>query len=305
MEWLNYHHLLYFFTVAREGSIARATQTLRLAQPTISSQIRLLEAELGEKLFQRAGRSLVLTEMGRMVYRYAEEIFGLGRELLDTVKGRPTGRPLRFAVGLSDSVVKPIAQRLLEPALGLGIPIRVSCIEDRSDRLLAALALHELDLVITDAPMGPAMNVRAFHHHLGECGVAVFGAPRLAARHRKGFPGSLEDAPLLLPTVAATLRRGIDAWLERRALRPRVVLECDDSALTMVFGQAGRGLFFAPTAIEREVTRQYGVRRVGAIPELSESFYAISVERRLKHPAVVAITETARAELFLERAPAP
>jgi len=298
VEWLNYHHLLYFWTVAREGSIAKATKTLRLAQPTISGQIRVLESQLGEKLFQRSGRNLVLTEMGRVVYRYADEIFGIGRELLDTVKGRPTGRPLRLAVGLSDSVPKGIAHRLLEPALALESPIRVTCIEDRSDRLLAALALHELDLVITDAPMGPEVNVRAFHHLLGECGVEVFGVAKLAATHRRDFPRSLDGAPILLPTAGSTLRRSLDTWFERRGLRPRVVLECDDSALTTVFGQAGRGLFFAPSVIAHEVMRQHRVKRVGAIPELKERFYAISVERRLKHPAVVAITEAARAELF-------
>jgi len=298
VEWLNYHHLLYFWTVAREGSIARATKTLRLAQPTISGQLRMLEDQLGEKLFQRSGRNLVLTEMGRVVYRYADEIFGIGRELLDTVRGRPTGRPLRLAVGLADSVPKGIAHRLLEPAFALEAPVRLSCIEGSSERLLAALALLELDLVITDAPMGAGSSVRAFQHLLGECGVEVFAVAKLAAAHRRGFPRSLDGAPILLPSAGATLRRSLDSWFERRGLRPRVVLECDDSALTTVFGQAGRGLFFAPSVIASEVMRQYGVKRVGAIPELRERFYAITVERRLKHPAVVAITESARTELF-------
>jgi LysR family transcriptional activator of nhaA len=298
VEWLNYHHLLYFWTVAREGSIARATETLRLAQPTISSQIRVLEAQLGEKLFRRQGRTLVLTEVGSTVFRYADEIFGLGRELQNVLKGRPTGRPVRFTVGVTDSVPKLVAHRLLEPAFSLGEPLQLVCREDSAASLLAELAVHALDLVISDAPIDPQVRVRGFSHPLGECGVSFFAAPKLAAKHRRGFPSSLEGAPMLLPSEDSALRRALDQWFEKKDIHPHVTGEFADSALLKVFGQAGRGLFVGPTAIEREITRQYGVRVVGRSDELRERFYAISVERRIKHPAVAAITRRAREELF-------
>jgi LysR family transcriptional activator of nhaA len=298
MEWLNYHHLLYFWVVAREGSISKATKLLRLAQPTISGQIRTLEDQLGEKLFQRQGRNLVLTEMGRVVYRYAGEIFTLGNELLDVVKGRPTGRPVRFVVGLAGAVPKLVAHRLLEPALRLPESIRIVCQEDRSDRLLAELSVHALDLVISDAPIGPHVNVRAFNHLLGECGVTFFGTPELAKAHRRRFPQSLDGAPILIPTEGTSLRRALESWFEREGVRPDIVAEFEDSALLKVFGQAGRGLFAGPTAIEREICGQYEVRVVGRSDAVRERFYAISMERKLKHPAVLAITEAARSTLF-------
>ncbi|MGE0452773.1 MAG: transcriptional activator NhaR [Vicinamibacteria bacterium] len=297
MEWLNYHHLRYFWAVAREGSVTRASEKLHISQPTVSAQIRELEEALGEKLFARAGRSLALTEVGRIVFRYADEIFGLGRELLDTVKGRPTGRPARLTVGLANVVPKLIAYRLLEPALRLPEPVLIECLEDRPERLLAELALHALDLVIADAPVGPGVKVRAYSHLLGETAIGVFGSPALLGA-RKAFPGCLEGAPFLLPGQATTLRRELDHWLDARKLRPRVVGEFDDTALLNVFGQAGRGLFAAPLAIEQEMRRQLGVRRLGVIPEIKERFYAISVERRLKHPAVLAISQAARETLF-------
>jgi LysR family transcriptional activator of nhaA len=297
MEWLNYHHLRYFWAVAREGSVTRASEKLHISQPTVSAQIRELEEALGEKLFARAGRSLALTEVGRVVFRYADEIFGLGRELLDTVKGRPTGRPARLTVGLANVVPKLIAYRLLEPALRLPEPVLIECVEDRTERLLAELALHALDLVIADAPVGPGVNVRAYSHLLGETAIGVFGTPALTGG-RKPFPRCLDGAAFLLPGPSTTLRRELDHWLDARKLRPRVVGEFDDTALLNVFGQAGRGLFAAPLAIEKEMRRQLGVRRLGVIPEIKERFYAISVERRLKHPAVLAISQAARETLF-------
>jgi LysR family transcriptional activator of nhaA len=298
MEWLNYHHLLYFWIVAREGSIARATAVLRLAQPTISAQIRSLEGQLGERLFARQGRGLVLTEVGRTVYRYADEIFGLGRELLEVVKGRPAGRPTRFTVGVADVVPKLVAHRLLEPALRLAEPVRLACREDHAERLLAALALHEVDLVLTDAPIPPSVRVRGFSHLLGECGVTIFAVQALAAVRRRRFPRSLDGAPFLLPVEATSLRRALDSWFEARGMRPAVVGEFEDSALLKVFGQAGRGLFAGPTAIEREICAQYAVAVVGRIPDVRERFYAISPERKIRHPAVAAITEAARERLF-------
>ncbi len=293
MEWLNYHHLLYFWTVAREGTIARASQELRLAQPTISGQIRALEEQLGEKLFLRSGRNLVLTDMGRVVYRYADDIFSIGRELMDTLKDRPTGRPMRFQVGVADEVTKIIAYRLLEPALRLPEPVHMICRDGAPDRLLTDLATHALDLVIADAPVAPTIKLKVFSHPLGETPVTVFGTARLAAPHRKNFPRSLDGAPFLVPTGGKTLRRTLDQFFEQQQIRPRIVAELDDSALLTTFGQAGTGLFVAPSVLEKEVMRQFGVTVVGRLDTVRERYFAISVERRLKHPAVVAISEAA------------
>jgi LysR family transcriptional activator of nhaA len=301
MEWLNYHHLLYFWTVAREGTIARASEELRLAQPTISGQIRVLEDQLGEKLFQRSGRNLVLTDMGRLVFRYADDIFGLGRELMDTLKDRPTGRPLRFQVGVADEVSKVIAYRLLEPAMRLEQPVYMVCRDGAADRLLTELATHSLDLVIADTPISPTIKVKAFSHPLGETPVTVFGTAKLAATRRKNFPRSLDGAPFLLPTVGKTLRRTLDQFFDQQSIRPRIVAELDDSALLTTFGQAGAGLFVAPTVLEKEVARQFGVTAVGRLDAVRERYYAISVERRLKHPAVVAISEAANEMLTAKR----
>lgn len=298
MEWLNYHHLLYFWTVVREGSVARAAERLRLAPPTVSGQVRALEEALGEKLFARVGRRLEPTEMGRVVHRYADEIFSLGRELVDTVKGRPTGRPLRLVVGIGESLPKLVTRRLLQPALALPEPVRLVCIEDQPGKLLASLALHEADLVLSDAPVPPGLGVRAFSHLLGETGVGLFAAPALHARLKKGFPRSLEGAPVLLPTEDTALRRSLDAWVEEQGVRPRLVAECNDSALLKVFGQGGLGVFPAPLAVRAEVEAQYAVRLLGAAAGVTERFYALSVERRLRHPAVLAIREAARAGPF-------
>ena len=301
MEWLNYHHLLYFWTVAREGTIARASEELRLAQPTISGQIRVLEDQLGEKLFQRSGRNLVLTDVGRLVYRYADDIFGLGRELMDTLKDRPTGRPLRFQVGVADEVSKVIAYRLLEPAMRLTQPVYMVCRDGAAERLLTELATHSLDLVIADTPISPTIKVKAFSHALGETPVTVFGTAKLAAPRRRGFPKSLDGAPFLVPTIGKTLRRTLDQYFDQQGIRPRIVAELDDSALLTTFGQAGAGLFVAPTVLEKEVTRQFGVTPVGRLDAVRERYFAISVERRLKHPAVVAISEAANEMLMPRR----
>ena len=298
MEWLNYHHLLYFWTVAREGSIAQACEKLHLAQPTISTQLRRLEKSLGQPLFRKSGRNLVLTEFGQTVYQYADEIFSLGRELVDTVRGRATGRPLRFSVGVADVLPKLIAYRLIEPALKLPEPVQIVCLESTPDQLLAALSVHSLDLVLTDAPLPPTVKVKAYSHLLGECGVTLFGTPALAAAHRRGFPGSLAGAPLLLPTPGTSLRRALAPWLDEQDLRPQILGEFDDSALMKAFGYAGVGLFFAPSAIEGEVKKQYGSQAVGRVDTIRERFYAISVERRIKHPAVLAISEAAKSRLF-------
>jgi LysR family transcriptional regulator, transcriptional activator of nhaA len=296
MEWLNYHHLLYFWMVAREGGLAKAAAKLRLSHPTVSGQIRALERELGEKLFQKQGRRLVLTEMGRVVYDYADEIFGLGRELLDTVRGRPSGRPARLVVGIAEVVPKLIAKELLAPARQLAS--RVVCREDKSERLVAELASLNLDVVISDAPIPAGSNFKAFNHLLGECGVSVFGTRALANKYKKGFPRSLHEAPMLLPTEAASVRRSLDSWFDSQGVRPDIQGEFDDSALMEVFGQDGAGLFPASTPLEATVRKQFDVELLGRLPEVRERFYAISVERRIKHPAVVAISQAAREQLF-------
>src|SRR5512147_228829 len=231
MEWLNYHHLLYFWTVAKEGSIARACEKLRLAQPTISGQLRLLEETLGEKLFARAGRGLAMTEVGQVVYRYADEIFGLGRELQDVLKGRPRGRPLRLLVGISDLIPKLVAYRVLQPALEMPEPVQIVCDEGSPAHLLADLAEHRIDVVLSDAPIPPTIPVKAFNHVLGTSTATIFVAPRLAGRYRKNFPRCLDGAPFLLPMHGSSLRRPLEEWFDSNKIRPTIVGEFKDRAL--------------------------------------------------------------------------
>jgi LysR family transcriptional activator of nhaA len=298
MEWLNYHHLLYFWVVAREGSIVRASAQLHLAQPTISSQLRALEEALGEKLFARAGRHLVLTDMGRVVFRYAEEIFTLGRELVDTVRGRPTGRPLRVLIGVTDVLPKMVVYRLLAPLLCLTTPVQIVCREGKLEGLLTDLGMYSLDVVLSDAPLTPAIPIRAFNHLLGECGVTFCGTAPLARTYWEGFPHSLAAAPLLLPTLNTTLRRALDHWFETEGLRPRVVGEFEDSALLKAFGEQGLGLFVIPSLIESEVQQKYSVEVLGRVESIRERFYAITLNRKLRHPAIVAMSEAARHAVF-------
>ncbi len=298
MEWLNYHHLLYFWVVAREGGLVPAGKVLRLSHPTLSAQIRSLEDRLGEKLFTRTGRKLALTEVGRVVFRYADEIFTLGRELVDAVEGRSTGQPMRLNVGIVDVATKLVVRRLLRPALELPVPVRLVCHENSFDELLADLALHSLDIVISDAPVPTGSSVRAFNHLLGDTPVSFFGTRALARAYRPGFPDSLDGAPMLLPFESLTLRRSLNQWFDRHKITPRVVAEFEDSALLKVFGGDGLGLFAAPSVVEKEVMAQYGVQLIGRADGVRERFYAISVERRLKHPAIVAISDVARQALF-------
>lgn len=297
MEWLNYHHLLYFWVVAREGSISAATRKLNLTQPTISAQLRLLEESLGEKLFEKSGRSLVLTEAGRVALRYADEIFALGRELRDTLRDRPTGKPVRVTVGIADVVPKLVAYRVLHPAFEAAPDVQMVCREASSESLLLLLGQHEVDLVLTDAPAAGS-PLRAYNHLLGESGTTLFAEPSLAASVSKQFPKSLHGAPLLLPGAATQIRRALELWLDGSGIEPRRVGEFDDLALMTAFGRAGTGIFPAPTAIEDEIEAQYGVRIVGRLPEVRERFYAISAERKIKNPMVSAITSTARRRIF-------
>ena len=297
MDWLNYHHLLYFWTAVREGSITAASRKLHLTQPTVSGQIRALERSLKTKLFERSGRTLLLTDAGRVVFRHADEIFAIGRELVDSLRDGPRGRPVHFAVGVADTLPKVLVHRLLAPALASGGEIRLTCVDGAPDQLLAQLALHELDLVVSDYPANPRLGLKAFNHLLGDSGVTFFASPSLAARHRRGFPRSLSGAPMLLPYGNSALRRALDVWFEETGISPRVRGEFADSGLLKVFGGVGDGIFAAPTAVEADVRKMYGVAVVGREPRIRERFYAISVERRVKHPAVVAITAQARQTL--------
>jgi LysR family transcriptional regulator, transcriptional activator of nhaA len=297
MEWLNYHHLLYFWTVARAGSIARASQELRLAQPTISNQLRTLESTLGVKLLERQGRRLVLTDVGRTVLRYADDIFRTGRELQRAVKGLSTGQRPRLVAGVVDVIPKRMAALLLQPAVEAQPDLVLACREGPLPQLLAALALHEIDVVFADVAAPEDVKVKAFSHRLGDCGTTFFAAARHASL-RRGFPRSLAGAPLLLPAQGTALRRGLDAWLGALGIAPLVAGEFDDSALLEAFGSRGLGAFAAPSVLEDAIRRQYGVTVVGRAAEVRQSFYAIAVERRLRHPAVVAVAETARDEIF-------
>ena len=291
---INFQHLLYFWTVAREGSVARATRVLNLAQPTISGQLKVLEQSVGERLFERQGRGMALTEVGQVVFRYADEIFAIGRELQETLAGLPVaGRPARFAVGISDSLPKLTTHRLLQPALALADRPRLVLRIGKTDALLAELATHALDLVLTDAPASVGA-VRAYNHVLGESSVTVFATAELAARYRPGFPESLQDAPFVLQTPNTALRRSLDQWFAEEGIQPIPVAEVEDVALLQVLGGAGLGLFAAPTVVEAEIRRVYDVRAVGCLPEVREQFFAISVERKLTHPAVLAVRDAAR-----------
>lgn len=297
MEWLNYHHLLYFWTVARVGSVSGASGELRLTQATVSAQLKSLEGSLGEKLFRKAGRRLVLTETGKVVFRYADEIFSLGREMMGTLQGRPEGRLARLTVGVADVLPKPVAYQLIEPALKLIDTYRIVCREGTNQELLPALAVHDIDVVLTDAPVDPAINVKAFHHLLGECGVVLFGSPKLAEKYRRGFPRCLDGAPFLLPTRNTNSRRSLEQWFNAENIQPRMIAEFEDSALSMVFGQHGLGLFAAPSVIKSEIENQYHVKAIGRVGTVRERFFAISLDRKLRHPAVVAISEAARVRL--------
>ena len=298
MEWLNYHHLLYFWTVVREGSISKAATHLRLAQPTVSAQVRQFEHALGETLLERRGRQVAVTEVGRLVFRYADEIFGLGRELQETLKGRPTGRAPRLRVGVANAVPKLIVYRLLRPAVEGETPIHVMCHEGQPEALVAQLATHTIDVVISDMPAPPNANVKVFSHLLGESDTSFFAAPALARRLRRSFPQSLHQTPMLLPMPATELRRALEQWFQTLRISPAIAGEFEDSALLKAFGESGRAVFPAPTAIAPEVCRHYGVTIVGETAAVRERYYALSAERRVTHPGVVALSATARVDLF-------
>ena len=296
---MNYKHLHYFMQVAKTGSVLRASERLHLTPQTISGQIQLLEETLGSALLAKSGRGLVLTEAGRLVLGYAEEIFSLGAELQDAVREPARlGRTLEFRVGVVDVVPKSMAYRLIEPATQLPEPVRVVCREWKLDSLLAELALHRLDLVISDAPIPASISVRAFSHRLGTSGVNFFAAPALFERYNGAFPQCLDGAPMLLPSEDSALGQRLRAWFQARSLHPRVVGEFDDSALAKEFGRRGAGIFVGPSVLSNEIEKQLNVKTLGVAADVIDEFFAISVERRVTHPCVVAITQSARNELF-------
>jgi LysR family transcriptional regulator, transcriptional activator of nhaA len=294
---LNYHHLRYFWTVAHAGSIASAIETLGVSQATVSEQLQALEQTFGAPLFVRRGRNRALTALGHLVLRYADEIFTLGRELLTASRTRTEGRPLRFHIGIADALPKLTAWRLVEPAFGLGPLWRVSIRIDKSERLIQDLAGDALDLVIADAPMPAGARVRAFSHLLGDSGITVFASPSLADRLRPGFPRSLDGAPLLLPGEGSVLRRHVLQWCDDTAITPDIVAEVDDMAMLQLLGHDGIGVFCAPSVVEAEVRRTFNVQVVGHLRGVRERFYALSAERRLRHPGVLAIADAARRRL--------
>ena len=302
MEWLNYHHLLYFWVVAKEGGVTAASKRLHLAHPTISGQIHRLEATLGQKLFVRRGRNLALTDVGRVAFRYAEEIFSLGGEFLDEVKGRTLGHQMRLVVGVSDVLAKSIVHRMLAPAFGLEERVLVICREDRSaSAFMRDLAAYAVDVVLADAPAGPGTPIRTFSHPLGDCGLVFLAAPRVARSCRVGFPHSLDSKAFLLPSQESTLRRALNQWFDAKQIRPRVIAELDDAALAMILAEEGLGICAAPDVVERELRQRYDLQVVGRTEEIRQNFYAISIERKIKHPAVVAICEVARNQIFGSR----
>ena len=296
---MNYKHLYYFLQVAKSGSVTRASELLHLTPQTISGQIQTLEDALGSALFSKSGRGLVLTEAGRLALGYAEEIFSVGAELEEAVRELPKkGRLLEFRVGVADAVPKSIAYRLIEPATELPEPVRVVCREWKLDSLLSELALHRLDLVISDAPIPPSVSVRAFSHRLGSSAVSFFAAPAVLKQCKGSFPSCLDGAAMLMPGEDSAVGKRLRAWLKARSLHPRVVGEFDDSALAKEFGRHGAGVFIGPAVLAREIAKQYNVKALGVAAEVLDEFFAISVERRITHPCVVAITDAARNELF-------
>jgi LysR family transcriptional regulator, transcriptional activator of nhaA len=298
MEWLNYHHLLYFWTIVRAGSIQKAGAELKVSPPAISTQIKVLEDQLGEKLFARSGRQLVLTDTGKTVFSYAEDIFTLGRELMDVVKNRPVGRPLRLDIGIVDVLPKMVAHWLIEPALQLREPVKIICREAALDQLLLRLATLELDVVLSDAPIHPTAKIRAYNHLLGECAVAFVATTDVAEGLHRQFPKSLDGSPMLLPTDNTNFRRSLDSWFESEGIRPDVIGEFEDYALLRTFGHAGAGVFPVPTIFEKQLRREDSLKRIGSTDKVRTSFYAISGERKIEHPAVVAMCDTARRQLF-------
>lgn len=298
MDWLNYHHLRYFWTVAKEGSLARAAAKLHVSAPSISEQVRELESALGEKLFRREGRNNKLTEAGQVVLGYAEEIFALGRELTNAVKQRPGAKALRLCVGVVDSFPKTLTNEILKPVFSLPQTLHVICREGKMDDLLAQLAAHRLDIVLSDEPASSSVIFKTFNHALGETGTTFCAEKHLAARLKRGFPGSLHDAPALLPDASTPFRRTLESWFQSQNIQPRVVAEFEDLSLLKVMASEGRGFLAVPTVAAHEAMGRYGFQVIGRADKCLVRFHAITAERRIVHPAVVLLTRQAQKDLF-------
>jgi len=294
MEWLNYHHLRYFWTVAKEGSLARAAETLHVSQPAISEQIRELESAFGEKLFQREGRNNKLTAAGRLVFGYAEEIFALGRELMNAVKQRPGAKAPRLYVGVADSFPKLVTNEILRPVFAMPQTAHVICREGKMEDLLAQLAAHRLDIVVADEPASSSTNFKTYNHSLGETGTTFCAEKKLAAKLKRNFPQSLNDAPALLPTENTSLRRALETWFREQTIRPRIVAEFEDLALMKVMAAEGRGFIALPSVAVKDAVGHYGFQPIGRTEKCRVQFHAITAERRIAHPAVALITSQAR-----------
>lgn len=298
MDWLNYHHLLYFWMVARTGSVAEAARQLHLTSPTLSSQVRKLEDSLGVKLFRPAARRLTLTDTGQMVFEYADQIFALGRELAETVRSGTTSGSLRLKVGATSSLPKLVVYRFLQPTRTADQPVQILYQEAELDKLLTDLAVHRLDVVLSDEPAPSSSGLKVFNHPLGESAVGFFARPELIdsrpAGDERELIARLRELPMLLPPTPNPLRRGLEQWFDAHHLLPRVVHEIGDSALLKVFGQAGDGVFPAPAVVADEICRQYDVIMLGETAAVRERFFAISTERQIQHPAVVAVCQAAQ-----------
>ena len=298
MEWLNFHHLRYFWTVARKGGVRKAADELHVSQPSISAQLRLLEDSLGEKLFKRSGRSLVLTEMGNLVLTYADEIFSAGRELMNAVKQRPGGRLLRLNVGMTDSISKIMGFEFLKPAIRFSEPVHVVCRMAAIEVLVNQLQAHRLDIVLADEPASSSLKAKTFNHRLGRSGVTFCAVPAIAKKLRRNFPQSLNGATALLPTENMGMRAVLETWFDTKGIHPRLLGEYEDSALMVFCATAGRGFTVVPTVVAREVLKHWGLRVIANVDECGTEFYAITAERRVKNPAAMAITEHAYSSLF-------
>jgi LysR family transcriptional activator of nhaA len=298
---LNYKHLHYFWIVAREGSIARASHILHLTPQTISGQLRLFEKSIKTQLFEKKGRGLCLTDGGQLVLRYANEIFALGQDLQDTLQGGEAGRKLRVVVGILDSIPKEIAYNILQPALKFGQDLALTCIEGSLEKLVAELAVNRLDVVLADMPLTASYNIKAFNHFLGESSISFFASPDKAVAYRKRFPRCLHDAPMLMPTDTSYSGRAVRQWMRDMDLTPKIKGYFDDSALLKAFGKAGEGIFFMPSIIEKQVTRDYNVKVIGTITDVTEMYYAITLHRTISHPAINAIYEAAKTRMFSHR----
>lgn len=298
MQWLNYQHLLYLWAVARRGSVTAAAEELSLSGPTLSAQIRKLEESLGEKLLRRSRGRMVLTDAGRLIMPYAEQIFSLGQQITELSRGGLAPESLRLAVGSVLALPHLLVYRLLEPALRVRPRLQLIVREGRPDRLLADLAAHDLDIVFSDSVLPAQTRGQFFSHFLGETGMSLYAVPRLAALYRARFPRSLHGAPLLLLSECSAAAQALDAWLESRHIRPDVIGRFDSFSLARVLADSAEGILAAPQLIEPELQQRYGMQAIASIAELKTQLYAISLERKIQHPGVAAICNAIRDKLL-------